>query len=97
MKEDVVALHPREVDRFLKKIKTQDAFIRFINDGNLDQVTPYIFTDMLGCTQDASPEVISSKYERIMAMAVLVSDNHVIDFLHNCRDRFTRLFNYQGG
>jgi len=92
LEADVVSLHPREVNRFLKKIKQEDAYIFFLDDGNLERVTPYMFTDLLGCTPDASTEIIERKFDRVLAVATLVADKNVLDFFNKCRDKFAFLF-----
>jgi len=91
LKEDTVDLHPRDVKRFLAKIKKEYAYILYIKDKTLDSVTPYMFTDLLGCTPDASPEIINKKYNRIKAMATLVGDNEITEFLDRCKTRFISL------
>ncbi len=96
LEASVANIHPREVDRFLKKIKQEKAYEFFLEDGNLQRVTPYMFTDLLGCTPDASPEVISRKLERFLSVATLISDDNILHFLHKCKNEFASLFSKPG-
>jgi len=86
-----IPIHPREASRFLKKIKEDPAFLHFVNDGDLDKVTSYMLTDMLDCTPDASKEIISKKFERLMSTAGLVEDKYIIKFLEQCGQKFSFL------
>lgn len=91
LRSESPAIHPREARRFLSKTKKDISYVYFQKDGNLDRVSPYMFTDMLGCTPDASREIISRKFDRVLSAATLVGDRTVIDFLTNCRKRFSYL------
>ena len=93
LQEDTVDLHPRDVNRFLAKIKKEYAYSLYIKDKTLDSVTPYMFTDLLGCTPDASPEIVKKKYDRIIAMTTLVGDSEITEFLDRCKMKFLSLLN----
>ncbi len=91
LQEDVANLHPREVNRFLSKVKNETAYVYYSKDKSLDRVTAYMFTDFLGCTPDASPEIIKKKLDRLMAMATLIDDNSIIKFFDDCKTKFANL------
>ncbi|MGA2158972.1 MAG: hypothetical protein ABSG90_07120 [Dehalococcoidia bacterium] len=81
----------READRFLKKIRSEIAFRVFVEQGNLSDVSPYMFTDLLNCSPDASMDTIRFKFDRLLSFAELVNDSDVIKFLTLCRERFAGL------
>jgi len=82
---------PREANRFLRKVTKDISYICFQKDGDLGRVSPYMFTDMLGCTPDASKEIISKKFGRLLSAATLVGDETIIEFLNKCRQQFSFL------
>lgn len=82
--------HPRYVTRFISKLKKDEAYITYAKSG-LEKVTSYMFTDMLGCTPDASTEIINRKYVRLLSTAKSICDEEVINFLIQCGDRFSEL------
>ena len=84
-------IHPREVDRFLKRVRQDKVFTCFQMDRNLKRVSPYMFTDMLGCTPDASSEIITRKFERLLSTAISIGDKNTIEFLERCKRRFSFL------
>jgi hypothetical protein len=86
-------MHPREAGRFIRRIKDDIAYVYYRRDSNLNQVTPYMFTDMLGCTPDASKEIIVTKFNRILSLATILGDESIIDFLVNCKKQFSSLMN----
>jgi hypothetical protein len=81
-------LRPREASRFLKKIKKEMAFRRYLQEGNLDNVSIYMITDMLGCSPDAPKGMISEKFERYFNTAQLSGEKAVISFLDECSKKF---------
>lgn len=81
-------LHPREAARFLRKVKNELAFKRYLQAKNLDDVSVYMITDMLGCTPDAPKGTISEKFNRIFNTAQLCGDKAVISFLDECINKF---------
>ncbi len=82
---------PRETQRFSRRIRKDPAFQAFLRDG-VRGLTPYMFTDFLGCSPDAPLEIVQSKFERILATAQLVQDREVICFLEECRREFGKRF-----
>jgi hypothetical protein len=81
----------READRFLKKIRSEMAFRIFKDQGNLTDVSQYMFTDLLNCSPDAAVDTIRFKFERLFSNAELVNDKSVIEFLRLCKERFADL------
>jgi hypothetical protein len=82
---------PREAQRFSKQIRRDPAFQAFLC-GGANGVTPYMFLDFLGCTPDAPLRIIQSKFERLLATAQLVQDTDAVNFLEECRQKFTQYF-----
>jgi hypothetical protein len=80
-----------ERGRFLKKIKKEEAFIAFIRDGNLDNVSRYNFTDFLGSPPDASVEMIFKKFVALKAKAELMPDEDLDTFLDLCEQKFEEI------
>lgn len=97
LKQHVGELHPRELNRFLAKIRKENAYIFFATDGNLNRVSKYMFTDLLGCTPDASSEIIKSKFNRVLTIANFTEDSKVIEFLNQCSLVFSSLMEIKGG
>jgi len=81
----------READRFLKKIRSEAAFRLFKEQGNLSEVSPYMFTDLLNCSPDAPADTIRFKFNRLFSNAELVNDKEIIEFLTLCKERFANL------
>lgn len=81
----------READRFLKNIRAESAFRIFVQHGTLSDVSPYMFTDLLNCSPDASVDTIRIKFDRLLSFAELVNDRAVLEFLKSCEERFADL------
>lgn len=79
-----------EAERFLKRLKSDPAFISFTRNGNLNEVSPYMFTDMLACAPDALKEIIKQKFERLSTSATLVNDKEITIFLKACETKFSQ-------
>ncbi len=47
-------LRKLEADKFVRKLRADTCFRHFQLKGNLEEVSSYMFTDMLGCAPDAS-------------------------------------------
>jgi hypothetical protein len=78
-------------DRFVKQLKNDPSFVSFQKDLNLDEVSSYMFTDMLACAPDASKEIIRQKFERILSTANLVNDKGILQFLDACAKKFAQM------
>jgi hypothetical protein len=85
------AVPKRDAERLLKRIRSEDAFTAFAKRKSVDQITPYMFTDMLNCSPDAAPDTIGAKYRRLLANAQLIGDAEIITFLTACGTRFSQL------
>lgn len=79
-----------EAERFIKQLKNDTSFISFIRNGNLDEVSSYMFTDMLACAPDAPKEIIKQKFERLLTTANLVTDKEITKFLEACAIKFSQ-------
>lgn len=78
-------------ERFVKQLKTDPSFTSFIKNGNLDDVSSFMFTDMLACAPDAPKEIIKQKFERLLTTANLINDKEIIKFLKACEVKFAQL------
>lgn len=78
-------------ERFVKQLKNDTSFVSFQKNRNLDEVSSYMFTDMLACAPDASKEIIRQKYERILSTANLVNDKGILQFLGACAKKFAQM------
>jgi hypothetical protein len=78
-------------ERFVKQLKNDTSFVSFQKNRNLDEVSSYMFTDMLACAPDASKEIIRQKYERILSTANLVNDKEILQFLDACAKKFAQM------
>ena len=78
-------------ERFVKQLKNDTSFVSFQKNRNLDEVSSYMFTDILACAPDASKEIIRQKYERILSTANLVNDKEILQFLDACAKKFAQM------
>lgn len=78
-------------DRFIRQLKNDPCFIAFKKGGNLNEISTYMFTDMLGCAPDASKEIIQQKFDHLLTTANLVKDKDILQFLKACAAKFTNL------
>ena len=76
---------------FIRKIKSDPCFISFKRNLNLDEVSPYMFTDMLACAPDAAKEIIKNKFERLLATSNLIDDEDIKEFFKKCSVKFGKL------
>jgi hypothetical protein len=86
----------REAERFLKKIRAEVAYKVFSATGSLDEVSPYMFTDLLNCSPDAPADTIRSKLDRLLSVAELVNERDVLSFLKACEGHFANLLHGRG-
>lgn len=77
-----------QAERFTKKIKNDPLFKHFREKKTLDNVSRYLFTDMLVCAPDASIDIIEQKLNQIIANANLLGDKEIIYFLKTCEEKF---------
>lgn len=83
-------------DRFIRQLKTDPCFIAFQKSCNLNEVSTYMFTDMLGCAPDASKEIIQQKFDYLLTTANLVKDKDILQFLKACAAKFSKLIGSRG-
>jgi hypothetical protein len=81
----------REAERLLKKLRSETALQLFATARDLSEVSPYMFTDLLNCCPDAPLEIIKRKFDRLLANAQLIGDQHILEFLKACEVRFVNL------
>ncbi|MGH9531788.1 MAG: hypothetical protein ACRD2Q_05300 [Terriglobales bacterium] len=87
----------RDADRLLKKLRSEPTYQMFARTGSVDDITPYMFTDLLNCSPDAPPETIRIKFNRLLTNAQLIGDREVIEFLNSCEARFADLVSQTKG
>jgi hypothetical protein len=81
----------RDAERLLKKMRSEPAYQIFSKTGNMQEISPYMFTDLLNCSPDAPTETIATKFRRLWANAEIIGDKDVINFLKACEGRFANL------
>lgn len=91
LKHEVPDMPKLEAEHFIKQFKNDPSFISFTRNGNLNEVSSYMFTDMLACAPDAPKEIIKQKFERLLTSANLVNDREIIIFLEGCKIKFSQL------
>jgi hypothetical protein len=85
------AMPKREADRFKRRLREQSLFRDFVRLGKLQATSWYSFTDMLNCSPDAAPEVVAMKFRRMKAMAELIQDPTISEFVAACEASFPHL------
>lgn len=85
------SVQPREAGRFQTQLRNEQLFREFQRDGSLKGRSPYLLTDMLSTSPDASPQLIRAKFERLRAIAALVGDDQINNFLNACEIAFSDL------
>ena len=91
LKQKAPDLPKREAEKFVRKLRADNCFRHFQRRGNLDEASSYMFTDMLGCSPDASKGIIRQKFDRLLSTAKLVNDKELITFLEVCASDFSAL------
>jgi hypothetical protein len=90
--ESVSAPIPRrEAERLRKKLRAEPAFLAYAIGKDVSVISQYMFTDLLNCSPDASPETIRKKFQRLLSNAELIGDEEVIGFLRACERQFYNL------
>jgi len=77
--------------RLRRRFQSEHCYKRFRDQGDLEGVTQYMFTDMLGCSPDAAAEVVRQRYDQLLASARLADDNDITQFLEACGEVFSEL------
>jgi hypothetical protein len=90
LKHKVPDLPKLVAERFVRQLKTDSSFQSFQKSRDLNEVSIYMFTDMLGCAPDASKEIIQQKFEHLLTIANLIKDNDILQFLKACATKFTK-------
>ncbi len=83
-------LRPIEVRRFRLRITRDPAYQLFAKTGSVQEVSWYVFADMLQVSPDAPVDIVRRKFDQLLTTAVLASDNEVIGFLQACEAHFAR-------
>ena len=81
----------READRLLKRLRSDTAFRTYTTNSSLDGVSPYMFTDFLNTSPDASPDIVRLKFDRLLSIAELLGDEQMLAFLRDCEAKFDRI------
>lgn len=77
--------------RILREVHKEPIYRQFTQKRSLADVSQYAFTDMLNCSPDASADVITIKFRRLLSSAQLADDGDMIEFLTACAGRFSTL------
>lgn len=91
LKEKAPDLPKLVADRFIRQLKNDPCFVSFRKNKNLNEVSSYMFTDMLGCAPDASKDIINQKFDQLLTTANLIDDKEIIEFLEACKIKFSQL------
>jgi len=91
LKQKTPDLRRLEAEKFVRKLRADACFKLFQERGGLDEVSSYMFTDMLGCSPDATKDIIKRKFDRLLTTAKLVNDSEIIKFLEVCSSTFSDL------
>lgn len=91
LKQKVPIIPKRDAERFTRKLRADVCFKHFQQKGSLEGFSSYKFTDMLGCSPDASKDIIKRKFDRLLATSKLVNDMEVIKFLDACSHDFSSI------
>jgi hypothetical protein len=91
LKQDAPEIRKIEAINFNKILKSEPCFLYFKQNGNLNEVSSYMLTDLLGCAPDASKEIIKQKFDRLLTIANLTKDKEIIKFLNACDVKFSSL------
>lgn len=83
-----------EVSKIIKKLEGEKCYQKYIQNGSLQNVNKYEFTDMLLCRPDAAPEVISNNFQKLKAQVELTQDKSIISFINECEQVFKELMTY---
>lgn len=83
-----------EVSKIIKKLEGEKCYQKYLQDGSLQNVNKYEFTDMLLCRPDAAPEVISNNFQKLKAQVELTQDKSIISFINECEQVFKELMTY---
>jgi hypothetical protein len=78
----------KEADRLRRRLRAEQLFKTFKQQGNLAGISRYQFTDLLNCSPDASADTIKQKYDRLQSTAALLGDEDVLAFLDECQRNF---------
>jgi hypothetical protein len=90
--EPRMRLSPTELGRFRSRLRRDPAFQLYSRTGSVAEMSRFMFCDMLQCSPDAPPDLLSFKFDRLLAEAELANDTELNVFLSECQLRFAELF-----
>ena len=82
---------PTDAGRFIRMMKDQPLFQRFVDGSKLVVADRYAFTDMLNSSPDAPIKVVKAKFDRLRTQAEAAADPDVKKFLAECACVFASL------
>ena len=85
------SLPKKQAERFSRQVRGQPLFKKFLSTRAVEATSIYQFTDMLNCSPDAAPDVLRAKFQRLRALAELVEDGEISNFLGACAAAFPTL------
>lgn len=88
---------PKEAERFVRRIRGEALFKKFIKGDTLTKDDWYDFTSMLSASPDAPKEMIVRKFQNLQTTAEMVADQDVTRFFATCREAFPQAARNQIG
>ncbi|MBI3160628.1 MAG: hypothetical protein HYZ26_13605 [Chloroflexi bacterium] len=85
-------MSPKEVKRLKSQFEKDPAYRTFLKEGLINNISRFMFTDMLQCSPDASPQLINEKFQRLLALVELADLKAIAEFLGECKLHFKDLF-----
>jgi hypothetical protein len=91
LKQKAPTLPKLDAEKFVRKLRREPCFKHFQQKRNFQDISPYMFTDMLGCAPDATKDIIKKKFDLLLSTSKLVNDSELIKFLEACAIAFSTL------
>lgn len=79
----------------LKELQSSTAYKKYIKDQSCENIKPYEFTDFLNASLDTPAPVLRDRIDKISALAASDKNKGLLDFIDECRVRFSNLLQYQ--
>ncbi len=86
--EERPSMRPLDMKRFLSRIKDSAAYKEFSKQGTLEEVTEYLFADLLQASPDAPRQIFHAKINRLLKVGELSKDEDIQKFLIACENKF---------
>lgn len=89
--------------RLVKRIESSKAFLKFIRDKNLNNISDFEFCDLIYSTLDTDPSLRRRSLEELKYHTGVYEREDLLSFLDNCEEKFRHLLrdpnmdSYEGG